>query len=36
WQAIWNGDLNRSYLADYDVYSADNPDVVSVRVGVRS
>ncbi len=36
WQAIWNGDLDRSYLADYDVYSADDPEVVSVKVGVRS
>ena len=36
WQAIWNGDLDRSYLADYDVYDANDPDNVSVRVGVRS
>lgn len=36
WQDIWNADLNRSYLADYDVYDADDPEAVSVRVGVRS
>ncbi|MCX7560946.1 effector binding domain-containing protein [Sulfitobacter sp. F26204] len=35
WQAIWTGDLNRSYLADYDVYDATDPETVSVRVGVR-
>lgn len=34
WQAIWNGDLNRSYRADYDIYDADDPEAVSVRVGV--
>lgn len=36
WQAIWNGDLNRSYLADYDVYDATEPEVINVRVGVQS
>lgn len=36
WQAIWGGDLDRAYLADYDVYDATNPDTISVRVGVRS
>lgn len=35
WQAIWNGDLSRSYLADYDVYDAADPEAVSVKVGVR-
>jgi len=36
WQAIWNGDLNRSYLADYDIYDATDPEAVSVKVGVQS
>jgi len=36
WQAIWNGDLNRSYLADYDIYDATDPEAVNVRVGVQS
>ncbi|WFE73963.1 GyrI-like domain-containing protein [Roseinatronobacter sp. S2] len=36
WQAIWGGDLDRSYLADYDVYDAADPEAVSVKVGVRS
>lgn len=35
WQAIWNGDLNRSYLADYDVYDATDPEAVDVKVGVQ-
>ncbi|MBO9427016.1 GyrI-like domain-containing protein [Labrenzia sp. R4_1] len=35
WQAIWNGQLNRSYLADYDVYDATDPEAVSIKVGVR-
>lgn len=34
WQAIWAGDLNRSYLADYDIYDATDPEAVKVRVGV--
>lgn len=34
WQAIWEGELNRAYVADYDVYDADNPDCVTVHVGV--
>lgn len=36
WQAIWNGDLNRSYVADYDVYDATDPEAVGVKVGVHS
>jgi predicted transcriptional regulator YdeE len=36
WQSIWNGELNRTYLADYDVYDADEPEAVSVRVGVKT
>lgn len=36
WQAIWRGDLDRSYLADYDIYDAADPEAVSVKVGVRS
>lgn len=36
WQAIWSGDLNRVYLADYDVYDATDPKAISVKVGVRS
>lgn len=36
WQAIWNGDLNRSYLADFDVYDAVDPEAVCVKVGVQS
>lgn len=36
WQAISNGDLNLSNLADYDVYDAADPEAVSVNVGVRS
>ena len=35
WQAIWGGDLNRSYIADYDVYDAKDPETVSVKVGVQ-
>jgi len=34
-QAIWGGDLNRSYIADYDVYDAYDPETVSVKVGVK-
>ncbi|KQB95041.1 hypothetical protein AL073_18450 [Loktanella sp. 1ANDIMAR09] len=36
WQAIWGGDLDRTYLADYDVYDAADPEAVSVKVGVRT
>ena len=36
WQAIWGGDLDRAYLADYDIYDANDPEAVSVKVGVRS
>lgn len=36
WQAIWNGELNRSYIADYDVHDAIDPEAVSVNVGLRS
>ncbi len=36
WQAIWGSDLDLSYLADYDIYDANDPQTVSVRVGVRS
>ncbi len=35
WQAIWNGDLNRSYLADYDIYNPNDPEAVSVVVGLQ-
>lgn len=34
WQAIWNGDHNRAYLADFDVYDANNPELVTVFVGL--
>ncbi len=34
WQAIWQQNLNRTYLADYDVYSANEDDTVTVNVGV--
>ena len=36
WQAIWGADLDRSYIADYDVYDANDPETVRVKVGVRS
>lgn len=36
WQAIWGGDLDRTYLADYDVYDSADPESISVRVGVRA
>lgn len=35
WQDIWKGDLNRAYLADYDVYDADDPEAVTIMVGVQ-
>lgn len=35
WQDIWNGNLNRSYGADYDVYDTENPETVCIKVGVR-
>lgn len=35
WQDIWNGDLDRSFIADYDIYDANNPELVKVAVGVR-
>lgn len=34
WQAIWAGDLSRTYRADYDIYDADRPEHVGVHVGV--
>lgn len=34
WQAIWQGDLNRAYIADYDIYDAARPDLVVVHVGI--
>lgn len=36
WQTIWQSELSRAYVADYDVYDADNPDLVTVFVGVTS
>lgn len=36
WQAIWRGDLDRSYIADYDIHDADDPETVCVKVGVRA
>ncbi|MEJ8560931.1 GyrI-like domain-containing protein [Yoonia sp. GPGPB17] len=36
WQAIWDGDLNRSYIADYDIYDKNNPDLVTVAVGIEA
>ncbi len=34
WQAIWKGDHNRAYLADFDVYDASNPELVTVNLGL--
>ncbi len=34
WQAIWEGDLDRAYRADYDAYDADRLEIVTVHVGV--
>ena len=34
WQAIWGGDLKRAFAADYDIHDADDPEAVSVMVGV--
>lgn len=36
WQVIWGSGLDRSYLADYDIYDAADPETVNVKVGVRS
>jgi len=36
WQAIWNGDLNRAYAADFDVYDANRKDRVVVHVGIST
>jgi len=34
WQEIWNGDLNRAFHADYDVYDARNAERVTIHVGL--
>lgn len=36
WQAIWQSDLDRAYLADYDVYDAKNSNLVTVHVGLAT
>lgn len=32
WQEVWNSDLERTYLTDFDRYAA--PDTVEVNVGI--
>lgn len=34
WQSIWQGKLDRAYVADFDVYDAQLPDRVAVHVGL--
>ncbi|MEM1431995.1 MAG: effector binding domain-containing protein [Pseudomonadota bacterium] len=34
WQEIWQSDRNRAYIADYDVYDAHNPELVTITVGL--
>lgn len=36
WAAIWKGDLDRAYVADFDTYDAENKERVTVNVGVKS
>ena len=35
WQTIWNSDLDRAYIADFDAYDAENKERVTVSVGVK-
>ena len=35
WQAIWQSDLARRFVADYDVYDPRTPDTVRVHVGLN-
>jgi predicted transcriptional regulator YdeE len=36
WQGIWASTLDRAFASDYDVYDADDPNAVCVKVGVKS
>ena len=36
WRAIWNLPLNRTYVADYDVYDSVTPDRVTIYVGIAN
>jgi predicted transcriptional regulator YdeE len=36
WQGIWASTLDRAFSSDYDVYDADDPNAVCVKVGVKS
>ena len=36
WQAIWQSDLDRAFVADFDVYDSEKPHRVTVNVGVKS
>ena len=36
WSEIWNLPLNRTYVADYDVYDSNAPDRVVVHVGITN
>lgn len=35
WQTIWQSDLDRTYIADFDTYDAKNKGRVTVSVGVK-
>lgn len=34
WQSIWQTEMNRAFLADFDIYDRDRPDHVTVMVGI--
>lgn len=36
WNAIWKLPLDRTYVADYDVYDSASPDRVTVYVGIAN
>ncbi len=36
WQSIWKSDLDRAYVADFDVYDPTQPNHVTVVVGLKA
>lgn len=36
WQAIWQSDLDRAFVADFDVYDVERQDRVTVHVGLKA
>jgi predicted transcriptional regulator YdeE len=36
WQTIWQTDIDRAFVADFDIYDPNQPDCVTVMVGISA